>query len=87
MAKVSLKRGKKYVVHSVGGRDGIITSYGTFEGYTAVGSEEAICLRLTEEHGEDAGMLRIVLISSVVLIDCPEGGVEVEKEPQLTYLS
>ncbi|HDJ27057.1 MAG: hypothetical protein DRN14_02485 [Thermoplasmata archaeon] len=87
MAKVGLKKGKKYIVHCVGGRDGIVTSYGIFEGYTAVGSEEAICLRLTEEHGEEAGLLRIILISSVMYIDCPEGGIEVEKEPQLTYLS
>ncbi len=67
--RIVLTEGSKYALKSLGSRDHMIETNGTFLGYTTVGSEEAVCMELDGTHKGMKGKVRVVPVHMVVAID------------------
>ena len=67
--RIILTEGSRYLLRSLGSRDHMIETNGTFLGYTTVGSEEAVCMELNGAHKELKGKVRVVPVHMVVAID------------------
>ena len=68
-AKFRMTVGSKYIIRSLESRDRPLISQGTFWGYTAFGSEDAICVELDDSHKDDAGRIRIIPAHMVIALD------------------
>jgi hypothetical protein len=76
-----LTKGSLYEILSLGERDNLLRTRGTFEGFASLGLEDiGICIRLDKKHGKLAGRLRIIPLNVVLAIDvisaAPEKGEE-----------
>ena len=76
-----LTKGSLYEILSLGERDNLLRTRGTFEGFASLGLEDiGICIRLDKKHGKLAGKLRIIPLNVVSAIDvisaAPEKGEE-----------
>jgi hypothetical protein len=67
--RIVLTEGSKYSIKSLGSRDHMIESSGTFLGYTTIGSEEAVCMELDNSHKGMKGKVRVIPVHMVVAID------------------
>ncbi len=77
-----LIEGSHYLVKSLSSRDEILKTKGYFEGYTQLGNNQAIILKLDDSH-EYAGEKRIIpchVIASIDVIDQVEPEEEEQKE-------
>ncbi len=74
--EIVLTEGSKYRVKSLEAKDKPMVTHGTFKGYTAIGSNEGICMELDESYKEAAGRLRVIPTHMILSIDV----IKVKKE-------
>jgi hypothetical protein len=68
--KVELTEGSIYKITSLGGRDKLLETEGTFKGFINIGVDETgLLMELNENHGEMIGKIRIVPLHVILLID------------------
>jgi hypothetical protein len=64
-----LTPGSKYHIRSLEARDRPLITIGTFRGYTALGSDEAVCIEVDEIDEKMAGKIRIIPCLMIMAID------------------
>ena len=68
--KMELTEGSVYKITSLGGRDVLLETEGTFKGFINVGVDETgLLIELSPSHGDMAGKIRIVPLHVILLID------------------
>ena len=68
--KMELTEGSVYKVTSLGSRDSLIETEGTFRGFITIGVDETgLLMELGARHGESVGKTRIVPLHVILLID------------------
>lgn len=65
-----LTKGSLYEILSLGERDSLLKTRGTFEGFASLGIEDiGLCIKMDKKHGKLAGKLRIIPLNVVLAID------------------
>lgn len=77
--EIVLTKGSKYRVKSLEAKDKPLVTHGTFKGYTAIGSDEGICIELDESYKETAGRIRVIPCHMILSIDVIKAKEEEEK--------
>lgn len=72
MMDKNLTQGSVYAVRSLGTREEMVVSQGTFQGFVSVGTADAMILELGESHGDDAGTLRLIPSHMILFLDVVE---------------
>jgi hypothetical protein len=68
--KLELTEGSIYKITSLGGRDQLLETEGTFKGFISIGVDETgLLMKLSKNHGNMAGKIRIVPLHVILLID------------------
>jgi len=68
--KMELTEGSEYKITSLGGRDILLETTGTFKGFINIGVDETgILMELSANHGDMVGKIRIVPLHVILLID------------------
>ena len=68
--KMELTEGSVYKITSLGGRDVLLETEGTFKGFISIGVDETgLLMELSANHGDAAGKIRIVPLHVILLID------------------
>ena len=68
--KMELTEGSEYKITSLGGRDILLETEGTFKGFINIGVDETgLLMQLSASHGDMVGKIRIVPLHVVLLID------------------
>lgn len=68
--KVELTEGSVYKITSLGGRDQLLETTGTFKGFISIGVDETgLLMELGEVHSNMGGKIRIVPLHVILLID------------------
>ena len=68
--KLELTEGSVYKITSLGGRDHLLETEGTFKGFISIGVDETgLLMELSKNHGAMAGKIRIVPLHVILLID------------------
>jgi hypothetical protein len=68
--KMELTEGSVYKITSLGGRDQLLETEGTFKGFINVGVDETgLLMELNSNHGDMKGRIRIVPLHVILLID------------------
>jgi len=67
--EVVLTTGSQYRVKSLESRDNPLITHGEFIGYTAVGHDEGLCMKLDKSHKDMEGRIRIIPLHMIVCID------------------
>jgi hypothetical protein len=68
--KMELTEGSVYKITSLGGRDKLIETEGTFKGFISIGVDETgILIELNKNHGEMKGKIRIIPLHVLLLVD------------------
>lgn len=83
-----LTKGSRYRIKSIETREKPLITHGTFEGYTAVGRDEAIAIKLDDSHKEMKDQMRIIPIHMILAIDVLEVAEEGKEreEPSRMYM-
>ncbi len=69
MDEIELTDGSACIVRSQDGSEEPLESIGVLEGFTYIGKEEALCIRLGEEHEDMADKLRVIPVGNIICID------------------
>ncbi len=67
-----LSVGSKYRVISLQSHEKPLKTCGEFMGYAAFSNETAICIKMDEKHGKDAGITRVIPYHALLSIDVLE---------------
>jgi hypothetical protein len=68
--KMELTEGSTYKITSIGARDSMIETEGTFKGFISIGVDETgLLMDLGKSHGEMVGKIRIIPLHVILLID------------------
>ena len=68
--KMELTEGSTYKITSIGSRDSVIETEGTFKGFISIGVDETgLLMDLGKSHGDMSGKIRIVPLHVILLID------------------
>ena len=68
--KMELTEGSTYKITSIGARDSVIETEGTFKGFISIGVDETgLLMDLGKSHGNMAGKTRIIPLHIILLID------------------
>jgi len=68
--KLELTEGSVYKIISLGSRDSLIETEGTFKGFISIGVDETgLLMELNSSHGDMAGKMRIIPLHVILLID------------------
>jgi hypothetical protein len=68
--KMELTEGSVYKITSLGGREKLLETEGTFKGFISIGVDETgLLIELSQSHGDMAGKIRIVPLHVLLLID------------------
>jgi hypothetical protein len=71
--EMELTQGSHYKIISVGGRDRMLETEGTFKGFMTIGVDEiGLLMELNEAHGALKGKIRIVPLHVILAIDVLE---------------
>ena len=71
--KMELTEGSEYKITSLGGRDVLLETRGTFKGFINIGVDETgLIMELNPSHNDMAGKIRIVPLHVILLIDVLE---------------
>ena len=71
--KLELTEGSIYKITSIGGRDQLLETEGTFKGFISIGVDETgLLMELSKKHGNMAGKIRIIPLHVILLIDIVE---------------
>jgi hypothetical protein len=85
---IVITKGSKYRVVSLEAKDAPLVTHGTFLGYTAIGSNEGMCMKLDESHKESFGKMRIIpahMVVSIDVIKAAEAEKDKSKEPTTMF--
>lgn len=72
MEEIELTDGSACIVRSQDASDEPLESQGVLEGFTYIGKDEALCIRLGEEHEELADKTRVIPVGNIIAIDLLE---------------
>ena len=79
--KIEITVGSVYKITSLGARDNVIETEGTFKGFISIGVDETgLLMELSNTHGEMAGRVRIVPLHVILLIDILDAKENEEKD-------
>ena len=79
--KMELTEGSIYKITSLGGRDVLLETEGTFKGFINIGVDETgLLIELSHSHGDMAGKVRIVPLHVILLIDVLDAKQNQKKE-------
>ena len=79
--KMEITVGSVYKITSLGARENVIETEGTFKGFISIGVDEAgLLMELSSIHGEMAGRARIVPLHVILLIDILDAKESEKKE-------
>ena len=79
--KMEITVGSVYKITSLGARENVIETEGTFKGFISIGVDETgLLMELSSTHGEMAGRVRIVPLHVILLIDILDAKENEEKE-------
>jgi hypothetical protein len=68
--KMELTEGSVYKITSLGSRDKLIETEGTFKGFISIGVDETgLLMELNKNHGEMKGKIRIIPLHVILLVD------------------
>ncbi len=68
--KMEITEGSVYKITSLGGRDNVLETEGTFKGFISIGVDETgLLIELSQSHGDMAGKIRIVPLHVILLVD------------------
>ena len=68
--KLELTEGSVYKITSLGGRDQLLETTGTFKGFISIGVDETgLLMELGDAHSTKGGKIRIVPLHVILLID------------------
>ena len=68
--KMELTEGSVYKITSLGARDSVLETEGTFLGFISIGVDETgLLMELSPSHGDIQGKIRIVPLHVILLID------------------
>lgn len=68
--KMEITEGSVYKITSLGGRDNVLETEGTFKGFISIGVDETgLLIELGQSHGDMAGKIRIVPLHVILLVD------------------
>jgi len=68
--KMEITEGSVYKITSLGSRDHLLETEGTFRGFISIGLDETgLLMELNKSHGVMAGKIRIVPLHVILLID------------------
>ena len=81
--KMELTEDSVYKVTSLGARDAVLETEGTFKGFISIGVDETgLLMELSESHGDMAGKIRIVPLHVILLIDILESKENQKKDEE-----
>ena len=79
--KMEITVGSVYKITSLGARENVIETEGTFKGFISIGVDETgLLMELSSTHGEMTGRIRIVPLHVILLIDILDAKENEEKE-------
>ena len=79
--RMEITVGSVYKITSLGARENVIETEGTFKGFISIGVDETgLLMELNSTHGEMAGRVRIVPLHVILLIDILDAKENEEKE-------
>lgn len=71
--KMEITEGSVYKITSIGARDNVLETEGTFKGFISIGVDETgLLMELSPNHGDMAGKIRIVPLHVILLVDVLE---------------
>lgn len=76
--EISLTLGSKYRVLSLGSREEVITSRGTFKGIVSIGTIDGMAIELDDSHEDMKGKLRVIPSHVVLAVDILEAAAREE---------
>jgi len=78
--EVELTEGSEYKITSLGGRDSMLETEGTFKGFMSIGVDEVgLLMELGKKHDKMAGKIRIVPLHVILAIDVLEAKPNLKK--------
>ena len=79
--RMEITVGSVYKITSLGARENVIETEGTFKGFISIGVDETgLLMELNSTHGEMAGRVRIVPLHVILLIDILDAKENEKKE-------
>ena len=67
---MELTEGSEYKIISLGGKDNVLETIGTFKGFISMSVDEiGLLIELSDKHGEMAGKTRILPLHVILAID------------------
>jgi hypothetical protein len=67
---MELTEGSEYKIISLGGKDSVLETTGTFKGFISMSVDEiGLLMELNDKHGEMAGKTRIIPLHVILAID------------------
>ena len=75
---IVLTVGSIYKIKSLESKEKPLLTHGIFKGYTAIGHDDGICIKLDDSHKELAGKIRVIPAHMVLSIDI----IKVEKKEE-----
>ncbi len=79
-SEIHLTLGSKYRVLSLGGRDAMLESRGTFKGVVSVGTIDSVAIELDADQGEFSGKLRVIPSHMLLAVDILEQAKDKDSE-------
>jgi hypothetical protein len=77
---IILTPGSLYKIKSLESRDKPMETIGIFKGYAAVAHDTALVIELDKNHGEEKGLMRLILSHMILSIDVLKAEKEEEKK-------
>ena len=72
-AEKELTEGSEYKISSLGTKDSLFETEGTFKGFISIGVDDiGLLIELNHKHGEMAGKMRIIPLPVILAIDMLE---------------
>ncbi|MDG6219928.1 MAG: hypothetical protein QCI38_00580 [Candidatus Thermoplasmatota archaeon] len=81
--EVHLVEGSRYHLKSIATRDETLETEGIFLGYTSIGSDEGICIKMGKSHGDLADKVRVIPTHMLLAIDLIEQKEDEEEKGQI----
>lgn len=80
--RVQLTLGSRFQIRSLGSRDEVLVTRGTFKGVVSVGAADGIAMELDDSHEDLAGKIRVIPSHVILAVDIVEA-----KEPDADHRS
>lgn len=70
--RVQLTLGSRFAIRSVGTRDEVLVTRGTFKGIVSVGAADGIAMELDDSHDDLTGKIRVIPSHVILAVDILE---------------